>query len=338
MVIILKPDVSQEEMDHIVSKIERLGLKAHISIGEFQTIIGVIGDENKLVEQPIEAISGVERVLPIAKPYKLASRDFHPDNSRVIQGSLEIGNGKLGIIAGPCTVEGEEQTLSIAREVKKRGADALRGGAYKPRTSPYSFQGLGKKGLEILVAARRETGLPVVTEVMDPRNVDLVAEYADLIQIGARNIQNFDLLKEVGKQAKPIVLKRGMMSTIKEFLMSAEYILSQGNSHVILCERGIRTFETSTRNSMDISSIPVLHKETHLPVIVDPSHAAGLWEYVESLSLAAVAAGADGLMVEVHNHPELAMVDGAQSLLPEKFATMVAKARDIHRIINGAAP
>jgi len=334
MIIVLKAQVTNDEIDHIVNKIEKLGLKAHISRGEQQTIIGVIGDESKLIEQPIEAISGVEKVLPVVKQYKLASRDFHADNTVISHAGISIGGGNLCIIAGPCTVESEEQTMTISRAIKKGGAHALRGGAYKPRTSPYAFQGLGKKGLEILLKAKKEVSLPIITEVMDPRNVELVAEYADFIQIGARNIQNFDLLKEVGKQPKPIVLKRGMMSTINEFLMSAEYILAQGNEKVILCERGIRTFETSTRSSLDLCSIPVLQRETHLPVIVDPSHAAGYWRYVEPLSLAAIAAGADGLMIEVHNSPENAMVDGAQSLLPKNFSSLVEKVRSIHSIIH----
>lgn len=335
MIIVLKPETSQEEIDHIVERIEKLGLQAHISKGEIQTIIGAIGDESKLMDQPLEAISGVERVFPISKPYKLASRDFHPENSVISYAGLNIGGGNLTIFAGPCTIESRDQTIEIAKEVKKYGADGLRGGAYKPRTSPYAFQGLGKKGLEILAEAKKLTGLPVVTEVMDPRNVELVEEYADFIQIGARNVQNFDLLKEVGKQAKPVVLKRGMMTKIKEYLMSVEYILAQGNKNVILCERGIRTFETSTRNSMDICSIPVLKKETHLPVIVDPSHAAGIWDYVEPISLAAIAAGADGLMVEVHNDPDNAMVDGAQSLYPKRFASLLEKVKRIHSVLKG---
>ncbi len=334
MIIVLKPGVNQDEIDHIVEKIEKLGLKAHVSSGEQQTVIGAIGDESVLLEQPIESISGVEKVVPIVKPYKVASRDFHPDDTIINQGNLKLFKDSVFVFAGPCTIESREQTDAIADLVGPAGANGLRGGAYKPRTSPYSFQGLGKVGLEILRKAGSRNNLPIVSEVMDPRNVGIVSEFVDVIQIGARNMQNFDLLKEVGQQDRPILLKRGMASTINEFLMSAEYIMSQGNENIMLCERGIRTFETSVRSSLDISSIAVLKRESHLPVFVDPSHAAGNWRYIESLSLAAVAAGVDGLIIEVHNEPEKAMVDGAQSLLPDRFAKLVVKIKGIKNAMN----
>jgi 3-deoxy-7-phosphoheptulonate synthase len=331
MIIVLKPSVSDEEVQHIVDKIQQYGLQTHISKGEQRTIIGAIGDETILREKPIEAISGVEKVMPVVEPYKLASRSFHPDNSiiNVDGGKVKIGGDTVAIIAGPCTVENEKQTIETAIKVKQAGANLLRGGAFKPRTSPYSFQGLGKAGLEILVKAKKETELPIVTEVMDPRDVALVAEHADIIQIGARNVQNFNLLKEVGKHKKPILLKRGMMTTVKELLMSAEYVMSEGNLEVLLCERGIRTFETETRNTLDLSLIPVAKTKTHLPVVIDPSHATGHREYVESMSLAAIAAGADALMIEVHYSPEEAMVDGAQSLTPEGFEDFMKKAKSV---------
>ncbi len=331
MIIVLKPEVTDEEIQHIVDKIEDYGLKTHISRGELRTVIGAIGDETILREKPIEAISGVEKVMPVVEPYKLASRSFHPDDSIISigNGKVTIGGNTIAIIAGPCTVENEDQTVKTAIEVKKAGANLLRGGAFKPRTSPYSFQGLGAKGLEILLTAKKETGLPIVTEVMDPRDVELVAEKADVIQIGARNVQNFNLLKEVGRYKKPILLKRGMMTTVKELLMSAEYIMSEGNLEVMLCERGIRTFETETRNTLDLSLIPVANTKTHLPVVIDPSHATGHREYIESMSLAAIAGGADALMIEVHVTPEEAMVDGAQSLSPQCFVDFMQKAKAV---------
>ena len=336
MIIVLKPEVTDEEIQHIVDKIETYGLKTHISKGELRTVIGAIGDETILSEKPIEAISGVERVMPVVEPYKLASRSFHPDDSiiSIDGGKVTIGGDNIAIIAGPCTVENEDQTIKTAIAVKKAGANLLRGGAFKPRTSPYSFQGLGEKGLEILLKAKKETGLPIVTEVMDPRDVALVAEKADVIQIGARNVQNFNLLKEVGRHKKPILLKRGMMTTMKELLMSAEYVMSEGNLQVMLCERGIRTFETATRNTLDLSIIPVAKEKTHLPVVIDPSHATGHREYVEPMSLAAVAAGAAALMIEVHYKPEDAMVDGAQSLTPEGFTSFMQKAKGIASAIG----
>ena len=334
MIIVLKPNVQEDEIQHIVQKIEQLGLKAHISRGEQQTIIGAIGDEAVLAEQPLEAISSVERVLPVARPYKLASRDFSPDNTTVRVGSGTIGGGSLTIIAGPSTVESEEQIMEVAHALAKGRADILSGAAYKPRTSPYSFQGLGKKGLDILASARDASGLPVATEVMDPRNISLVAEYADIIQIGSRNMQNYDLLREAGKQPKPILLKRGIMNTLTELLMSAEYILSQGNKNVIICESGIRTFENATPHSLDLMSIPFLRKETHLPVAVDISNAAGQSDYIEPIAMAAVAAGADVVMVEVHPRPEQAMVDGAQSITPDVFTALSDRLRKLHTLIQ----
>ena len=329
MIIVLKPGVSDEEVQHIVKKIESLGLKTHISKGVERTIIGAIGDEAILREKPLDAISGVEKVLPVVEPYKLASRSFHPDKTIIKVGDIEIGGNTISVAAGPCTVETEKQTIETAIAVKKAGANLLRGGAFKPRTSPYAFQGLGKKGLEILKKAKEETGLPIVTEVMDTRDVDAVMDFADVVQIGARNVQNFNLLKEVGKGKKPIILKRGLSTSIQEFLMSAEYIMSEGNLNVILCERGIRTFETATRNTLDISVIPVVGKMSHLPIMIDPSHAAGYKQFVPSLSFAAIAAGCDALLIEVHINPEEAMVDGAQSLNPKQLAEFMKTAQRI---------
>jgi len=329
MIIVLKPSVTKEEIDHIIEKIEGLGLKTSISNGSERSVIGVIGDERKLLNKPIEAIDGVEKVMPVLKPYKLASREFHPDPSVFKIRERIIGGKELAVIAGPCTVESEEQTVQTAKLVKEAGATILRGGAFKPRTSPYSFQGHGEDGLKILATAREETGLAICTEVMDTRDVELVYKYTDILQIGTRNVQNFNLLLEVGKTDKPILLKRGMSSTIKEWLMSAEYIMSQGNQEVILCERGIRTFETSTRNTLDVTAIPVIKELSHLPIIVDPSHACGKRHYVGDLSKASVAVGADGLLIEVHHNPEEALVDGEQSLTPEAFQSLMAELRQV---------
>ncbi len=334
MVIVLKHGVTQDEIEHIIEKIEKLGLKTHISHGEERTIIGAIGDETKLLQKPIDAVSGVEKVMPITQPFKLASREFHPEDTVINIDGRQIGGNKIGIIAGPCTVENEAQTINTARAVQKAGAHFLRGGAFKPRTSPYSFQGLGEEGLKILSAAKQETGLPICTEVMDTRFVELVAKYSDIIQIGARNMQNFDLLKEVGKVKKPVLLKRGMMSTIKELLMSAEYIMSNGNYQVMLCERGIRTFETATRNTLDLSCIPVLKELSHLPIIIDPSHATGKRNYVASMTKASIAGGADGITIEVHINPEEALVDGAQSLYPEEFEKVMEELKPISSAIG----
>ncbi len=338
MLIVLKPDVLQEEIDHIVEKIRSLDLEPHVSKGAERTIIAVIDGEDVLREQPLEALAGVESVKSILRPFKLVSRETHPDRSVIRVGNIEIGSRKIVIIAGPCAVEGEEEVIAHARMVKEAGAVLFRAGAFKPRTSPYSFQGLMENGLKFMARAREETGLPLVTEVMDPRDVKLVAEYADVLQIGTRNMQNYNLLKEVGRINKPVLLKRGMNSTINEFLMSAEYVLSQGNREVILCPRGIRTFEDITRNTLDAGAVPVIKDLSHLPVICDPSHAMGLMQYVPAAAMAYIAAGADGLMLEAHPSPEEAVSDGQQSLdyntLKDLIATLkrlaIALDRDIY--------
>jgi 3-deoxy-7-phosphoheptulonate synthase len=335
MIIVLKRDATPEQMDYILDEIVKLGLKPHVSKGEERTIIGVIGQENVIRTLPVEAYPGVENVIPILKPFKLVGREFRPEDSIVDVGGVRVGGGDtFTIAAGPCSVESREMTLRIAEAISSLGAKILRGGAFKPRTSPYSFQGLGEEGLKYLAEAREQTGMPVVTELMDPRHVPLFEQYADMVQIGARNMANFTLLKEAGKMRKPVLLKRGMMSTIKEFLLSAEYICSEGNMDVVLCERGIRTFETETRNTLDISAVPVVKQLSHLPVFVDPSHAAGRDDIIESLSLAAVAAGADGILVEVHPEPEHAKSDGEQALLFEQFAEMVRKMRAVAQAIG----
>ncbi|MCX7918553.1 MAG: 3-deoxy-7-phosphoheptulonate synthase [bacterium] len=334
MILVLRPDATPEQIEHILTRIRELGLTPHISRGVKRTIIGAIGDEEILREQPLEAIPGVEKVLPILKPYKLASREFKSENSVIEIDGITIGGKRITIIAGPCSVETEEVLLATALAVKSAGATMLRGGAFKPRTSPYSFQGLGEAGLKMLAKVKQETGLGIVTEVMDTRDVELVAQYADIIQIGARNMQNFNLLKEVGMLQKPVLLKRGMMSTYEETLMSAEYIMSKGNYNVILCERGIRTFEKMTRNTLDLNAVVAFKQQSHLPVIVDPSHGTGHWRWVAPLSRAAIAAGADGLMIEVHPEPEKAWSDGSQSLLPEKFATLMHELQQIAQIIG----
>jgi len=324
MVIVMRSGASQQEIEQVAQKITACGLTPHVSRGVERTIVGAIGDERILREVALEALPGVEKVLPILKPFKLASRDFKPENSVIPVNGVEVGGKRLAVIAGPCSVEGREMVLEMARAVKAAGAHLLRGGAFKPRTSPYTFQGLGEEALRYLAEAREATGLPIVTELMDPRDAPLVLKYADLIQIGARNMQNFRLLKEVGSHRKPVLLKRGMSSSIKELLMSAEYILSEGNYNVILCERGIRTFEDFTRNTLDLSAVPALKSLTHLPVIVDPSHGTGKWDLVPPMALAAVAAGADGLMVEVHPKPEDALSDGPQALVPKRFERLMA--------------
>lgn len=324
MVIVMRSGASQQEIEQVAQKITACGLTPHVSRGVERTIIGAIGDERILREVALEALPGVEKVLPILKPFKLASRDFKPEKSVIPVNGVEVGGKRLAVIAGPCSVEGREMVLEMARAVKTAGAHLLRGGAFKPRTSPYTFQGLGEEALRYLAEAREATGLPIVTELMDPRDAPLVLKYADLIQIGARNMQNFRLLKEVGSHRKPVLLKRGMSSSIKELLMSAEYILSEGNYNVILCERGIRTFEDFTRNTLDLSAVPALKSLTHLPVIVDPSHGTGKWDLVPPMALAAVAAGADGLMVEVHPKPEDALSDGPQALVPKRFERLMA--------------
>ena len=330
MILTLKPGTKKREIDKVVSKIKQLGFSAHISKGRERTIIGVIGANAIRAREIFEASPVVEFITPISKPYKLVSREFKSENTVVpIKDGLKIGGKKVVVMAGPCAVEEKKLLISIAKKVKAAGATILRGGAFKPRTSPYSFQGLGKKGLEYLKAAREETGLAILTEVMDTRDVELVAECADIIQIGARNMQNFNLLKEVGKCQKPVLLKRGLAATLTELFMSAEYILSSGNKEVILCERGIRTFEDIARNTVDISAIGLAKELSHLPIIVDPSHATGRRSLIAPISKAAIAAGADGLLIEVHTHPEEALSDGAQSLLPKDFKRLM---RELGRI------
>jgi 3-deoxy-7-phosphoheptulonate synthase len=329
MIIIMKHHALAKEITAIVQHIESLGFKAHLSQGEERTIIGVIGDERPIEPEHFELLDGVERVVRILHPFKLASRDFHPDDSVIKLNGISIGTFQVIVMAGPCAVESREQIMETAAAIKQAGGHILRGGAFKPRTSPYAFQGLGLKGLELLREARDAYQLPIITEVMSPQEIALVAQYADIIQIGARNMQNFALLHAVGELQKPVMLKRGMMSTIEELLMAAEYVLSHGNTRVMLCERGIRTFETATRNTFDINAIPVLKSLTHLPVIADPSHGTGKWELVTPIARAAVAAGADGVIVEVHCDPAHALSDGAQSLKPDKFATLVNDVRDI---------
>jgi 3-deoxy-7-phosphoheptulonate synthase len=324
MIIITRVDITDEELDHIRERVEAAGLHTHLSRGERRTIIGCIGDEARLAEVPLKSLPGVESVMPVLKPYKLASKEFSANSTLVRVGAnATIGSDVLTVIAGPCSVENRAMLHETAYAVQAAGATILRGGAFKPRSSPYSFQGLGKQALELLAEVRAETGLPVVTEVLDTRDVDIVAEHADMMQVGARNMQNFALLSELGRVQRPVLLKRGLSATITELLMSAEYIMAHGNHQVVLCERGIRTYERATRNTLDISAIPVLKRETHLPVIVDPSHAGGDSELVAPLAFAAVAAGADGLIIEVHPDPESALSDGDQSLNPSSFSALM---------------
>jgi 3-deoxy-7-phosphoheptulonate synthase len=327
MIIVMKAGAAKKDRDEVLKRIRELGYKPHVIHGSTRDVIGAIGDERgKAVLQKVESMHGVENVVPILQPYKLASKEVKKESSVVrISEDLVIGGERLIVMAGPCSVESEQQIIDSAEAVKKAGAQMLRGGAFKPRTSPYSFQGMEEEGLKLLAKAREVTGLPFVTEVINPETAELVAEYSDMLQIGARNSQNFALLKKVGQLKRPVLLKRGMSMTIQEFLMSAEYIMSEGNQSVILCERGIRTFETATRNTLDLSAIPVLKEKTHLPVVIDPSHGTGNHHYVASMCYAAVAAGADGLMVEVHPDPENASSDGPQSLKPAKFAIMMEK-------------
>ncbi len=336
MIIVMKAGAVKRDKEEVLKRIRELGYKPHVIHGTTRDVIGAVGDERgKLVLQTIESMHGVESVVPILQPYKLASKEVKREASVIrISDTVSIGGPEIIVMAGPCSVESEEQIIATARDVKAAGAQVLRGGAFKPRTSPYSFQGMEEEGLKLLAKAREETGLPVVTEVINPETVELVAEYSDILQIGARNAQNFALLKKVGQIRKPVLLKRGMSMTIQEFLMSAEYILAEGNQSVILCERGIRTFETATRNTLDLSAIPVLKGKTHLPVIADPSHGTGNYHYVAPMALAAVAAGADGLMIEVHPDPERASSDGPQSLKPTKFAALMTKIRQVAEAVD----
>lgn len=319
MIIVLKPNTSKENVARVEQLIKRKGLDTHVVNGAEMTVIGCIGDTTRVDPKIFEVDSSVDKVMHVQEPYKLANRAFHPEDSVVDVSGVKVGSGNMAFIAGPCSVETFDQVLEIAKSAKASGANLLRGGAFKPRTSPYSFQGLGLEGLDILYKVKEEVGLPIVTELMSAEYLDIFEEKVDLIQIGARNMQNFDLLKQLGKVKRPILLKRGLNATYEEWIMSAEYIMASGNENVILCERGIRTFENYTRNTLDLQSIPVLKKLTHLPVVIDPSHAGGKWWLVDSMAKAAVAAGADGLMIEVHNDPENALCDGAQSLKPEKF-------------------
>ncbi len=335
MIIVMKRNATEAQIDHVIRWVKSVGYRSHPSHGVERTIIGVVGDDrDKEHLKYAESLSGVEKTMPILKPYKLTSREAKEGNTVIQIRNIEIGGPEFIVMAGPCSIESEEQLMESAYIVKKGGADILRGGAFKPRTSPYSFQGMEEEGLKLLKKAREATGMPVVTEVLNTTDVDLVEEYADVLQIGARNVQNFALLKKVGGVGKPVLLKRGMMTTIEELLMSAEYIISSGNNDVILCERGIRTFETATRNTLDISAVPVLKELTHLPVIVDPSHAAGHWKYIIPLSRAAVAVGADGIMVEVHPEPEKAFSDGMQSLKPEKFYQLMEEVKTLEKIMR----
>ena len=334
MIIVLKPHTTEENVTRVENLVKNRGLDTHVVRGTEMTIIGCIGDTTLIDPRLFEVDSSVDKVMHVQEPYKLANRAFHPEDSVIDVSGVKIGGGHMGLIAGPCSVESFEQVLEIAKAAKASGANLLRGGAFKPRTSPYSFQGLGLEGLDILCKVKEEVGLPIVTELMSTQYLDVFNEKVDLIQIGARNMQNFDLLKQLGQVERPILLKRGLNATYEEWIMSAEYIMAAGNENVILCERGIRTFETYTRNTLDLQSIPVLHKKTHLPVVVDPSHAGGKWWLVEPMAKAAVAAGADGLMVEVHNNPECALCDGAPSLKPEKYDTLLHQVKQIAEVVG----
>ncbi len=335
MIIVLKPDTNEKDVKELVSKVESFGLVAHVSKGEETTVIGMVGDVTKIDPKQLEVSPVVDHVMRVSEPYKLANRAFHPEDSIIDVSGVKVGGDHLALIAGPCSVESKEQVIAIAREAKAAGANMLRGGAFKPRTSPYAFQGMGTAGLDILVAAKKETGLPIVSELMSADYIDEFNEKVDLVQIGARNMQNFDLLKEVGKRCtKPILLKRGLSATYEEWIMSAEYIMASGNPNVILCERGIRTFESYTRNTLDLQAIPVIKRLTHLPIIIDPSHAGGKWWLVEPMAKAAVAAGCDGLMIEVHNDPEHALCDGPQSLKPKKYTELLRQVKGIGEIVG----
>jgi len=334
MMIIMQTDATQQQITTVVERVEVNGLRAHLSQGEERTVIGVIGDGRMIFKDQFLHLPGVDRVIPISRPYKLASREFIPENSLFPLDGVNVGENGIVMIAGPCSVESRTQLLETASAVREAGAHALRGGAYKPRTSPYSFQGLGEAGLEMLAEAREITGMPIVTEIMAPEHIPLLTRYADVLQVGARNMQNYGLLNAVGESQHPVLLKRSMMASIEELLMAAEYILSHGNRRVMLCERGIRTFETATRNTTDINAVPVLKSLTHLPVLLDPSHSTGHWEYVTAIARAGIAAGADGLIVEVHSNPSEAMSDGGQSLKPERYAELVSQVRAVSEAVG----
>ena len=333
MIIVFKQNAKENEVKRVLDKVEKLGLKTHISQGEETLIVGLVGDTTRVDPKRIEVEESVERIMKVSEPYKLANRAFHPEDSVINVAGIPVGGKALTLIAGPCSVESKEQVLEVARRVKASGANLLRGGAFKPRTSPYSFQGMGSTAVDLLVEAKEETGLPIVTELMSEKHIDEFNDKVDLVQIGARNMQNFDLLKEVGQRIKkPVLLKRGLSNTYEEWLMSAEYIMANGNPNVILCERGIRTFETYTRNTLDLQAIPVLKRLTHLPVIIDPSHAGGKWWLVEPMAKAAVVAGCDGLMIEVHNDPENALCDGPQSLKPDRYDNLLKDIRKLEAV------
>lgn len=336
MIVIMNQNATPQQLENVQGRLKDWGFDIHLSQGVERTIIGAIGDKKPVVIQSIESMEGVDRVVPILQPYKLAGREFHSESTQVRVGNAVFGGEQIVVIAGPCAVESLEQLLETAKDVKAAGAHILRGGAFKPRTSPYAFQGLEEEGLKFLKTAREETGMPFVTEVTNPRDVEMVQEYTDMLQIGARNMQNFTLLREVGKARKPVLLKRGLSATIEEWLMAAEYIMSEGNYEVVLCERGIRTFETATRNTFDVSAIPVIKRQSHLPVIADPSHASGKRHLIQPLACAAVAAGADGLMIEVHPDPEHALSDGPQSLTPAQFEEILQKVRPVAEAVGRA--
>jgi 3-deoxy-7-phosphoheptulonate synthase len=335
MILVLRPDATEEQLKHLLDRIGELGFTPHVSRGEHRTIVGVIGDETKASIEVLAVVPGVEQVLRIMKPFKLASREMRKEDTVVtVGGRVKIGGGHLAMIAGPCAVESFEGLDAIAAHVKAAGANILRGGAFKPRTSPYSFQGMGEKGLDVLRAVGDKHNMPVVTEVMDPRQVDIVSRYADMFQIGARNMQNFDLLKEIGQTRLPVLLKRGMSATVKDLLMSAEYILASGNLQVVLCERGVRSFEDSTRNMLDLSAVPNAKGQSHLPIIVDPSHATGRPDLIPSMALASVAAGADGVHIEVHDCPEKALSDGPQALLPDQYKKLMVELKRLTEVLG----
>jgi 3-deoxy-7-phosphoheptulonate synthase len=332
MIAVIKSGVSQEQINNLIDWFKSQGLKVHISEGEFKTVLGLVGDTTKVDIDLLKGLDIIESVTRISEPYKKANRKFHPDDTIVDVGGVKIGGGNFALIAGPCSVENRDQIIEIAKAVKASGAKLLRGGAFKPRTSPYDFQGLQAEGLELLLEAKRVTGMPIVTEIMSSDHLPLFSD-VDLIQVGARNMQNFELLKDLGKLKKPILLKRGLANTMKEFLMSAEYIMANGNENVILCERGIRTYETYTRNTLDLSAVPMLHELTHLPIIVDPSHATGIARMVKPMAMAAAACGSDGIMIEVHNNPQKALCDGAQSLTPAQFDDVAKRVMKIREVI-----
>ncbi|MEO1527476.1 MAG: 3-deoxy-7-phosphoheptulonate synthase [Planctomycetota bacterium] len=334
MILILKSGATDEQVDHVIERVEALGLQAHLSRGTFRTIVGIIGDESKIAAEPIRAIPGVAKVVPVLPPYKLASREAQPEPSIVDVSGVKIGGGNLAMVAGPCSVEEEDRMHRIAEHVSAAGANLFRGGAFKPRTSPYAFQGLGEEGLKRLRDVGQAHGMPVVTEVTDPRLVELVSEYADMLQVGARNMQNFALLNEVGASKRPVLLKRGMSATINDLLMCAEYILSQGNPNVVLCERGIKGFDPATRNCFDVAAVPLVHQLSHLPIIVDPSHATGKPELIPACAMAGIAAGADGVHVEVHDCPEVAKSDGPQALLPDQYAELAQQMTSLAELLG----